>query len=544
MRRAWAVAGAGVVMLVLLGWSIRPHERADALRTGDAPPPSRSVPAAAVPAAVLVDLVLLPAGQASAVPESVRIGLGDVPPDQAARALSDRDAGPSADALRYSDLAIPTRWIAAPARMQADGSVRVGPVRLPRADRYALQARGEDPLQFYLADFTAGTMPATVAPIIAAGMRAHVSVNDTGILLRRTAASTSPAVWQRLQQSFAPPLLEAFSERPVPVADRQSLAPLSPGPVDIILVVGGVEAERRQVVLQPGRIMDIHFDPARQAVARAVSIDLELEFVRKGDGRPVPGLQVDWLSGRAQQRRTSDARGRALFAGLDRQQEHQFSLHATAPGSGLPEWPERTPLQVTPQALDAAVANGRIVRHRVELVPLQWLVARLPVDASNLRPSGRSPYPIHVLQRLRDGRWADTAADHFIPTRDGLAVSVAEPGTYRIALILSPWRVLESSAAEVKADARQYVGFTRPRASDVTVTVLQAGRALSNAPVQVIGPIGGLPPEELRTDAGGRVILAAATVPWIRMEAPGTEQVVVRLSGAQAAADLGLRRPD
>lgn len=544
MKRAWGVAGAGIAMLVLLGWSIRSHERADALRTGDAPPVASSVPAAAAPAAVLVELVLLPAGQAPAVPASVRIGLGDVPPDQAARAMSDRDAGPSADALRYSDLAIPTRWIAAPARLQADGSVKVGPVRLPRADRYALQARGEDPLQFYVADFTAGTVPATVAPIIGAGMRAHVSVNDTGILLRRTAASTSPAVWQRLQQSFAPELLEAFSERPFPVADRQSLAPFAPGPVDIILVVAGVEAERRQVVLQPGRITDIRFDPARQAVARAVSVDLELEFVRKGDGRPVPGLQVDWLSGRAQQRRTTDARGRALFAGLDRQQEHQFSLHATAPGSGLPEWPERMPLQVTPQALDAAVADGRSVRHRVELAPLRWLVARLPDDASNLRPSGHSPYPIHVLQRLRDGRWTDTAADHFIPTPDGLAVSIAEPGTYRIASVLSPWRALESSAADVKADARQSVEFTRARASDVTVTVLQAGRALSNAPVQVIGPIGSLPPEQLRTDAGGRVKLAAATVPWIRMEAPGTEQVVVRLSGAQIVAELGPQHSD
>ncbi len=548
MKRAWGLAGAGIAMLVLLGWSMRSHERSDAPRTGDLPPASRSVPVATAPAPVLVELVLLPAGKARAVPASVRIGLGDVSPDQAARAMSDRDAGPSADAVRYSDLAIPTRWIAAPARMQADGSVKVGPVRLPRADRYTLQARGEDPLQFYLVDFTAGTVPTTVPPIIAAGMRAHVVVNDAGILLRRTATSASPAVWQRLQQSYAPRLLDAFSEQPVPVADRQALAPFAPGPVDIILVVGGVEAERRQVVLQPGRITEIHFDPARQVAARAASVDLELEFVSKGDGRPVAGLQVDWLSGRAQQRRTSDARGRVLFAGLDRQQEHQFSLHTIAPANGLPVWPERMPLQVAPEAIDAAVADGRVVRHRVALAPLQWLVARLPADlpadASNLRPSGRSAYPIHVLQRLRDGRWTDAAADHFIPTREGLAVSIAAPGTYRIASVLSPWRVLESSAAEVKTEARQSVEFIRPRGSDVTVAVLQAGKALSDTPVLVIGPVGSLPPEQLRTDAGGRVKLAAATVPWIRMEAPGTEQVVVRLSGAQIVAELGSQRPE
>lgn len=102
---------------------------------------------------------------------------------------------------------------------------------------------------------------------------------------------------------------------------------------------------------------------------------------------------------------------------------------------------------------------------------------------------------------------------------------------------------VESSAAEVKAEARQSVEFVRPRGSDVTVTVLQAGKALSDTPVLVIGPVGSLPPEQLWTDAGGRVKLAAATVPWIRMEAPGTEQVVVRLSGAQIVAELGSQRP-
>lgn len=539
MRRTWGLAGAGIAMLVLLGWSMRSHEPGNALSTAEALPATRSVSAAAAPASVPVELVLLPAGKARAVPASVRIGLGDVSPDQAARVMSDRDAGPAADAVRYSDLAIPTRWIAVPARMQADGSVKIGPVRLPRADRYTLQARGEDPLQFYLVDFTAGTVPATVPPIIAAGLRTHVAVSDTAILLRRTAASVTPAVWQRLQQSYAPRLFDAFSEQPVAVADRQSFAPFAPSSVEVILVVGGVEAERRQVVLQPGRITDIHFDSARQVAARNASVDLQLEFVRKGDGRPVAGLQVDWLSGRAQQRRTSDARGRVLFAGLDRREAHDFSLQAIATGSDLPEWPERMPLQVTPQVLDVADADGRIVRHRVELAPLQWLVARLPAEMPNLRPSGRSPYPIHVLQRLRDGRWMDAAADHFIPTRDGLAVSIVAPGVYRIASVVSPWRVLESSVAEVKDAARQSVEFARSRGSDITVTVRQAGRALSNAPVQVIGPIGSLPPEELRTDAGGRVKLAAATVPWIRMDAAGSEQVVVRLSGAQVVAELG-----
>jgi hypothetical protein len=536
------MAGAGVAMLALLGWVMRAHERVDVLPASDAPPAARSAPVATP--SVLVELLLLPADQVRAVPGSVRIGLGDVSPDQAARALSGREIGPVADAVRYSDLAIPTRWIAAPARLQADGSVRVGPVRLPRADRYTLQARGDDALHFYLADFTAGTMPATVPPIIGAGIRTHVAVDDTGILLRRTATSASPAVWQRLQQGFAPQLLEAFSEQPLPVADRQALAPFAPGPIDIVLVVGGVEAERKRVVLQPGRIMDVHFDPTRQAVARAVAVDLELEFVRQGDGRPVPGLQVDWLSGRRQQRATTDVRGRVMFAGLDRQQEHQFSLHATAPGTGLPEWPERMPLQVAPQALEHAAASGKVVRHRVELMPLQWLLARVPVEISGLPQTGRSPYPIHVLQRLRAGRWADTAAAHFITTREGLAVSIDAPGTYRIATAVSPWRVLESSAAEVTTQARQRVEFTNPRGSDVTVKVLQDGQALANTPVQVVGAVGDLPPEQLRTDAGGRVTFAASTVPWIRMEAPGSEQVEVRLTGAQTLADLGPRRSD
>jgi len=542
MKRVWAAAVAGIAMLAFLGWFMLTRDRTDEPQIEDAAPSARSAQVASAKPAALVELLLLPDGQAHAIPESVRIGIGIVSPDQAARAQAALDAGPRADAARYSDLAIPTRWIAAPARLQSDGRVKVGPLSLPPADRYTLQARADDGLRFYHAEFTAEAVPATVSPIVGAGIRMQVAVAGTSILLRRTETSASPAVWQRLQQWIAPRVLQAFSEQALAVEDQQLVAPFAPGTIDVVLLVDGVEAERKRVTLPAGRIADLRFDPQLQAVARAVSVDLELEFVRKSDRKPVSGLQVDWLSGRVQARKTSDAEGRVLFVGVDRQREHQFSLQATMPKIGLPEWPERIPLQVAAQDFDAARAQGKRLRHRVELTPLRWLLARLPEQTAKIPQPRRAPYPIYVLQRQREGRWTDASAAHFITLRDDLAVSIEDSGTYRIAAALSPWRVIASSSTEVNTDTQQRVAFANPPGTDVVVTVVENGQALAHAPVQIIGPVGDLPPAQLTTDARGQLKLIGSTVPSIRMEIPERDQIEVRLSGTQAVADFGVRR--
>jgi len=544
MKRIWLL-GAGIAVLALIGWVIAARDTAPAPRTG-ATLATPAVPEPVdSPPLVMIELLLLPDGAVRAVPGSVRVGVGYVSTDDAARAPVRPDAeGPQADSSRYDELAVVARWVPAPAQLLADGRVKIGPLRLPRADRYTLQARGEDGLHFYLAGFTPNAVPATVAPLVGAGVRTHAVSDGASVLLRRASSSAAPTVWQHVQNWIAPELLEAFSEQPLPVQSGQVLAPLAPGPVEVILQVNGVEAERRLLSLQAGRVLDVHFDPTNQAVARAVSMDLELEFVGQGDGKPVQGLRVDWLSGRMQQGQATDARGRVKFAGVDRQQVHQFNLQAATPKEQLPDWPELRPLQIAPDDLTQTGTPGEVVHHRVELVPLRWLIARLPPEAMRTSPGRGSPYPIHVLQRQQNGRWMDASADHFIATPDGLAVSIADSGTYRVAAALSPWRVLESSAAKINGSTKQTVAFANAHGSDVTVSVMRDGKPLVGAPVHVIGPVGHLPPAVLRADDNGRVTLAAATVPFVRVEVPGSDQVEVRLAGTHALVDFGVRRPE
>ncbi|MGI8561172.1 MAG: hypothetical protein ACR2J7_07010 [Luteimonas sp.] len=192
-----------------------------------------------------------------------------------------------------------------------------------------------------------------------------------------------------------------------------------------------------------------------------------------------------------------------------------------------------------------AAAPGEAVRHRVELAPLHWMIARLPSVTKHANPSRSSPYPIYVLQRQRSGRWTDVSAAYFIQVPQGLAVSVAEPGSYRVVAALSPWRVLESALVRVAAGAdRPIVNFPDAQGTDVVLTVIRDGRALAGAPVHVIGPVGHLPPEVLKADANGRVTLSAANVQQVRVELPGSDQIQVPLSGPRVTADFGLQRSE
>lgn len=547
MKRGWTLGGAGIAVLALIGAAIALRDEATPPGTTDAPVAVRPQVAALVARAptVLVDLFLLPDGAVRAVPGSVRIGLGFVSADNAATATArlERDS-PQAGASRYDELAIPARWVSVPAQLLADGRVRVGPLQLPSAERYTLQARGEDGLRYYTAAFAQGEIPASIEPIVGAGVRTHVAVEGTHVLLRRVESSAPAAAWQRLQEWAAPAVLEAYSEEPLLVTSGQVLAPLAPGPVEIVLEVNGVEAERRRLSLAPGAITDVRFDPVSQQVAQAVSIDLELEFVKLGSGEPVAGLKVAWLGGRMQRTATTDARGRVTFTGLDRQQVHDFNLASAPPADGLPEWPELRPLQIKPDDLAEAAAPGEAVRHRVELAPLHWMIARLPPGPKQANRSRSSPYPIYVLQRQRAGRWADVSADYFIQVPQGLAVSMAEPGTYRVAAALSPWRVLESAPARVAGADRPIVSFPNAQSTDVVLTVIRDGRALAGAPVHVIGPVGHLPPEVLTADTNGRVTLPAANVQQVRVELPGSDQIQVPLSGPRAMADFGVQRSE
>lgn len=150
----WALPSAAV--LALVGWWLATSSDS-ALEPANAPAPnvaaveripsksdtSREDSAQTVP----FQTILLPDKIIAAMPNTVRVGLAYVAPEDA-QAFEDSRNAEGAGPETLAELASVTRWISVPAQKRADGTIQVGPTKLPRADRYDLQARGESPYTF------------------------------------------------------------------------------------------------------------------------------------------------------------------------------------------------------------------------------------------------------------------------------------------------------------------------------------------------------------------------------------------------------------
>lgn len=489
--------------------------------------------------------VLLPDQQIAAIPGSVRIGIGLVSPDEA-RSYQEWIAGGSEGAgpASFAELATVTRWIDAPATQLLDGTVRVGPLQLPQADRYDLQARGQGPLHFYAVSFSADAHPASVNPTVAAGLRIEREPavdSDVRVLLRRGSDGESAQMWQELMLREAPQLHAAFNDASLAVEPLQVLAPLAPGPLDVILEVDGIEAQRQSVTLVAGTLTDLKFDPVAQEVARAVAVQLQLSFVTLGTRRPIENLQVTWTSGKIEQTLITDSTGQVSFKGVDRQRTHSFNLQFPPTTGDLPIWPTQSAIEIALDAEPKSQDEPRLIRKTIELRPLQWLI----VDTGEfLIPQDRqrgNPYPIFVLQQEQGGVWRDSAADHFIPVADGIATSIQTPGRYRLAALQSPWSIWYSSAADTQsasAEGRYPASLLPDRGRPVEITVLSQGMPLANAPLTLRGPVRGLPASSINSDSAGRARLDGVTVTAVSLEVPGFAVVDLDLGAASAIVEL------
>jgi hypothetical protein len=501
---------------------------------------------------------LLPDAGISAQPASVRIGLAWVSPDDEAayRAWlrSGRDgAGPS----DFADMASVTRWIDVPARLQADGSVLVGPMRLPDAQRYVLQARADDGLRFYEARFAREDAPAQLRPRVAAGLRVRaprgvdaLGEGDVSVLLRRVEGGQD-AAWQGLLRREAMAVLDAYDERPLAIsaqaAQTTRIAPLPPGPVEVVAVVRGLETERRRITLVAGRDVVLDLDAAAAELGDALAANLTLRPIDADTRAPVRDLLAVWPSPRGEQRVRPGADAALRFDGVDTSEpmllELRFERQGPPPSiadsgriESLPRWPERLPLRLD---LSEARAVGGRIEKTIELRPLRWLVVETPGIDVPRRPRGGDPFPVFVVQHAQGETWRDAAAEAFRPLDEGIAVSLDEPGRVRVAALLSPWQVAFSDTVESRADASLL--RTRLRTAngrDASLRIVAGARPLAFAPVQVVSPIRGVPPKTLTTDRNGRILLPGATVPTLSIEAPGFEQAEVRLQAGEATLSL------
>lgn len=497
--------------------------------------------------ALALRIRLLPDGGVSASPDSVRIGLASISPDELAGYQAWlRSGGEGAGPRSLEELAAVTRWLNVPATLAADGVVVVGPAELPAADRYVLQARAGDGLRFYEASFTREDAPAELRPRVAAGLRLRAprqAAGEAQVLFRRVEGSQD-AQWQSLMRREAPAVLDAYDERALPVAAETLVAPLPPGPLDVIAMVDGVETERRRVTLTAGRLLTFELDPEVSGLGAEVSVALALRLIEKGSRALVKDASVIWSSPRGERVLPADGSGVLRIEDIDPLQPLQIEIRFALPKSPsflvdtLPSWPER--LQMTLD-LSRDPVNAGVIAKTVELEPLRWLIVETPGIEIPRRPRVDNPFPVFVLQRRQDAAWRESQADYFRPVPGGMAVSLNAPGTVRVAAVLAPWTVRISDAVEVgdaTTDARLRTRISAGGGRRVTVRVSAANRPLAAVPVHVLSPLRGVPPKTLTTDGAGRLVFDDVTEPGVLLEVPGFEQIRVPLDAAEVSVTL------
>lgn len=495
---------------------------------------------------------LLPDDGVSASPTSVRIGLAYVPQDElAAYRAWLRGGGVGAGPRNYEDLASVTRWLNLPAALNADGVVAVGPFDLPAADRYVLQARADDGLRFYEASFTRDGMPAELRPRIAAGLRLRAPAQAAGsarVLFRRVEGSQD-AAWQSLMRREAPALLDAYDERPLPLAAETVAAPLPPGPLDVIAVIDGVETERRRVTLSAGRITRFDLDGDASELGAALSTTVALRLVEKGTRVPVQDAAVIWSSPRGERSLRTDASGSLRIEGVDPLQPLPIDIRFAPPETpsflvdALPSWPERLPMKL--ELADESVIAG-VIAKTLELEPLRWLIVETPGIGIPRRPRVGDPFPVFVLQRQEGAAWVESSADYFRPVTGGMAVSLSPsllnpPGMVRVAVVLAPWTVRFSDAVEIgdaSSETRYRMRIAAAGGRRAILRLTAGNRPLVAAPVHVLSPLRGVPPKMLTSDGAGQLVLDDLTEPTVLLEVSGFEQIRVRLDAATVSVVL------
>lgn len=478
-------------------------------------------------------LLLADAG-ISALPQSVRVGLATISAEDRATALETGAA--------ESEFARVQEWRALPATRLADGKVRVD-ARVPAADRYLLQASGEDGLRLYDADFAVDAVPTAIPPLRAAGLRVHrdpALAGDVGLLLRRRGELAEAARWRRMLAAHAR-LQAAFDEQPLALADaRVDIAPLPPQAIEAVLLVDGIEAQTQALSLQPGQWSELRLDPLAHAVAQALSVDLRLRIVGAGDEGPIEAVAVRWQHARGERLLHSDALGEVWLRAFDRQRPQPIQLEFPL-ADPLPRWPAQMQLELTVDALFPAARERRVHAHTVVVEPLRWLIVQGPATALDPARSAGRPYPVHVLQRRQDAVWTDVPADFFRLVDEGLAISLAAEGEYRLAAVLQPWTLAFSELADTRRASRD--GHLRVRLDASAghaceLQVLREGQPLPRAQLLAVGPLRGLPPQELVADLQGRVRLDGVNVEQLLLEVPGFEQQAIDVRGPFARVEL------
>ena len=471
--------------------------------------------------------------------------------DRLAWEAAKREGGGGAGPSRLEDLANVAEWLPATVTPSASGGV-LGPVPVPPAPRYRVLAWEPDGTFWWgdvvpegasmtgPPDSTLTGHPAAVSPartLDAGVLRAR---RPTGVRVRLAGARpehgpfsvrvervVDPDVRAAERASellpvvrhVAPALSAALSQdTPLPLSSDEdtSLLPLPPDPAVRLWLrsASGREGGPVEVPLREGRVEWVVLDvDALLPGGVGGTLTLRGRVLLEGTVKPPPGAR---LMGPDGQDVALAPDGRFTTPGLPSWRPSRFTLQVEPPGSGRPVAPAQREFEFTPHAgaVDADV-TWRVPAYR-------WLVLRLEdFTRGQLAARSRGPYPVFVLQRgEREGPWRTHPADAFLDEEGGVAVSLLQPGTYRVLVAASPYELYASTSAELSGDAMERTVTVRLEdgASPCEVRVTSSGAPVYGALVTTSSVLGSLPPARGRTDAEGRWRLGRVRADSLHLE--------------------------
>ncbi len=452
-----------------------------------------------------------------------------------ARRAGEYGAGPA----RLEELANVRQWLTAPVTPEPRGGGTLGPVPVPAAHRYRLLAWEQDGT-FHWGDLVPeGTLQAGV--LDAGTLRA---TRPTGLRIRLTGARSDQASGRYLlslsrvvdpveveRASDLLPVVRAVSpvlasaledETPIPLSLEQEtlLQPLPPDRAVRLSVRSdaGRESEPLEVPLREGRVETVVLDLARLfPEGEGTAIELRGRLLLGSSERAPPGAHLERVDPPGPPVELG-ADGRFSVPGLPAWRASRFAAVLAPAVSGRPVAPRRWEFAFTPDArAPEAEVTWRMPAYR-------WLVLRMDAFArGQLEQKARRPYPVFLLQRRESsGGWRLQPAEEFLREEGQVAVSLLEPGTYRVLAAASPYALHESAPVEVGArDTERSVSLlVREEGTPCEVRVRSAatGQPVYGALVTAAGVHGSLPPVRGHTDAEGRWRLGQVHAPSLHVE--------------------------
>ncbi|HEX2573189.1 MAG TPA: carboxypeptidase-like regulatory domain-containing protein, partial [Polyangia bacterium] len=268
-------------------------------------------------------------------------------------------------------------------------------------------------------------------------------------------------------------------------------------------------------------------------------------------GRPPPEATLRWERGTGKEGAGDGGSqpvgrdGSFIVAGVPAWRPSHFVVMLPPPRRGRPLTPPQAEFDFVPSEGQGPGTRGRAeVTWRIPVY--RWLVVRL--DAATrfrIESPARAPYPQFLLERQEaSGAWRARATDHFLSEAGGMAVSIAEPGRYRVIAAASPYLLYRTPEVEVAdGDVEKAVELVFDGAAvpcELRVTDGGTGRPLGGAHVVASGERGSLPAVEGVTDSAGRFSLGPVRSATLELEVTAEGHAPRTVEAARSCMETGI----